>query len=362
MKTVTRVFALLLAIAMVGVLLVGCGTDKADKQPEEDGTIKIGLIVGTGGLGDQNFNDLAYNGLIQAQELYGIQFDYSEPQSASDYASYITQYAEDGSYDLIMLNASEAESALEELAPKYPNQKFSIIDTEVAGDNVVSIVKDFRDYTFLGGYLAGILTSDSTLPNAKDGANVGISLGVDSELFQNGALGFKAGAKLANPATEVQVGIVGSFSDPATAKESAKMMYDNGADIIMNLNGGSSLGVFNQARESGLYAIGVTTNQNQIAPDVILGSCIENLDVAVIDICRQLVENTWKSGVMRVSISTGYFDMVYDGSNVEIPQQAKDAVAAVRDALKDGTLTLPGSEAELDAWLADNANFNYVGK
>lgn len=369
MKTMKHVLALLLALTLVCTLLAGCGTKKIETDPAtQTGTqsesgekaVKIGLIVGTGGLGDQNFNDLAYNGLLEAQKLYGIEFDYSEPQSASDYASYITQYAEDGSYDLIMLNASEAESALEELAPKYPDQKFSIIDTMVDCENVMSIVKDFRDYPFLGGYLAGIMTTHPALQNANPEANVGISLGVDSELFQSGALGYKAGAMLANPETVVQVGIVGSFADPATAKESAKMMYDNGADIIMNLNGGSSLGVFNQAEESNLYSIGVATNQNPIAPDAIIGSCTENLGGAVVDICKQLIDGTWKGGVMEVSISTGYFDIVYDGSNLEIPQDVKDAVAAVRDAVKDGTLTLPTSEDELEGWVAEHSNFRYT--
>ncbi len=150
---------LLKVMGMVGLCLMlftACGgktiesTDSAE-QDGDDGTVKVGLIVGTGGLGDQNFNDLAYAGLEKARDELGITFDYSEPQSASDYATYITQYAEDGSYDLIMLNASEAESALAELAPKYPDQKFSIIDTTVEADNVVSLVKEFRDYTFLGG-------------------------------------------------------------------------------------------------------------------------------------------------------------------------------------------------------------------
>lgn len=361
MKNFKHLTAMLLVIALVAAMLAGCQTNSLGKDNDADDTIKIGLIVGTGGLGDQNFNDLAYNGLLQAQEQYGITFDYSEPQSASDYASYITQYAEDGSYDLIMLNASEAESALAELAPKYPDQKFSIIDVEVPGDNVMSIVKDFRDYTFLAGYLAGILTTDDTLPNTNSAVNVGISLGVDSELFQDGALGYEAGARLANPDATVQVGIVGSFSDPAMAKESAKMIYDSDADIIMNLNGGSSLGVFNQAEESGRYAIGVTSNQNSISPDVIVGSCIENLDVAVVDICKQLIDGTWKGGALMVGIGTGYFDMVYDGSNVPVSQAAKDAVAAVRDAIKNGTLTLPESKAELDSWLAENADFAYQG-
>lgn len=351
------------------VLLVGCGgkevetdtksKEKTDVAESGDKAVKIGLIVGTGGLGDQNFNDLAYAGLEQAQEKFGIEFDYSEPQSASDYATYITQYAEDGSYDLIMLNASEAESALADLAPKYPEQKFSIIDTEVKGDNIVSFVKDFRDYTFLGGYVAGALTADTSIPNMNEKENVGVVIGVDSPVMQDGALGFMAGAKLANPNVDVQVGIAGSFGDPAMGKEITKSLYDNGADIVMALAGGSGLGVINQAKESNLFAIGCTNNQNTLAPDNVIASEIEKLDIAVMQNCEKLINGEWKSGVELLGIPTGYFDIVYDESNVAVPQEVKDKLQGIYEDVKSKKLELPKTKEEVDAWAEKNNEYAY---
>lgn len=364
----------ILAMGLSAALLTGCGgksvdgdtnsknqesSDKSEAGKDSKETVKVGLIVGTGGLGDQNFNDLAYAGLEQAKEKYGIAFDYSEPQSASDYATYITQYAEDGSYDLIMLNASEAESALADLAPKYPDQKFSIIDTEVKGDNIVSFVKDFRDYTFLGGYVAGALTTDTENANMNDKANVGIVIGVDSPVMQDGALGYIAGAKLANPEAEVQVGIAGSFGDPAIGKEIAKSLYDNGADVVMHLAGGSGLGVINQAKESNLYAIGCTNNQNTLAPDNVIASELEKLDVAVMQTCEKLVNQEWKGGIELLGIPTGYFDITYDESNVVVPQAVKDKLTAIYKDIQSEKLTLPKTKDEVDAWAEKNSEYAY---
>mgnify|MGYP003281248077 FL=1 len=71
---------------------------------EESGAeekVKVGFIVGTGGLGDQGFNDIAYEGLKRAEEELGIELEYAEPQSVSDFEPLISQFAQDGSYDLI---------------------------------------------------------------------------------------------------------------------------------------------------------------------------------------------------------------------------------------------------------------------
>lgn len=36
----------------------------------------MGLVLNPGGLGDKNFNDMAYDGLLRAQEELGVEFDY----------------------------------------------------------------------------------------------------------------------------------------------------------------------------------------------------------------------------------------------------------------------------------------------
>jgi len=44
---------------------------------------KIGLILGTGGLGDKSFNDIAFAGCERAEGELGIVFDYAEPIAIS---------------------------------------------------------------------------------------------------------------------------------------------------------------------------------------------------------------------------------------------------------------------------------------
>ena len=75
--------ALLLALVML-VTLCACGS-KDNGKTDDNKTVKVGLILGTGGLGDKNFNDMAYAGMQAAQTELGITFDYLEPETVSDY-------------------------------------------------------------------------------------------------------------------------------------------------------------------------------------------------------------------------------------------------------------------------------------
>ena len=59
-------------------------------------------------------------------------------------------------------------------------------------------------------YSAGLLTTDTSVDKVNEEACVGIMIGVDNPNMQNGVLGYTAGARLANPDTEILTGIVGS--------------------------------------------------------------------------------------------------------------------------------------------------------
>ena len=120
----TRVKLLTVLLALI-VLLAACGTGQqapapapgesggqnaapVSEAPPVSSDVRIGLVVGTGGLGDQNFNDMAYFGLREAEAAFGISFDYSEPQSNADFEPHLTLFAETGLYDLIIVSSSMA--------------------------------------------------------------------------------------------------------------------------------------------------------------------------------------------------------------------------------------------------------------
>lgn len=357
-----KVLSLILIGLLTLSLLVGCNTKSVEleqnngsnnSEVESEKKVKIGLVVGTGGLGDQNFNDIAYSGLKQAEAEFGITLDYVEPQSVSDFETFITQFAQDGSYDLITIVTNEAASALEKVAAQFPDQKFSIVDAQVSAPNVKSILKDFSQMTFLSGVLGGYMTSDTSIDKINPDKVIGIITGLDIPNMRAAIAGYTAGAKYADEEVEVLVGTVGSFGDPAKGKELAKSQYGRKADMILQFAGGSGLGVINEAQESDRYAFGGASNQSNLAPQNIPASATENLAVRMYDDVKAIVEDTWKPGPEVGGLKENAVDLVYEGSEVEIPQSIIDKVEEVRQKVVNGELTVPGTVEEIDSWLKE---------
>ncbi len=358
-----KIMAKLLLIG-AAVSITGCTGKTITREPERteaakaeasrpEETIKVGFIVGTGGLGDQGFNDIAYEGLKRAEEELGIELEYAEPQSVSDFEPLISQFAQDGSYDLILSLDQQSQSALEKIAKLFPDQKFSAVDMDIQADNVKVIKKDFSQLAFLPGYFAGLLTTDTSVDKVNEDACVGIMIGVDNPNMQNGVLGFTAGAKLANPDTEVLTGIVGSYGDPAKGKDTAKVMYDKGAGIIMNFAGGSGLGLTNQAKESERLVIGGTSNVNATAPDVIAASAVELLGDRVYNDVQSVLDGTWKAGIDMGIIANGGVNITFEGTEVAVPDEIIKKIDHVRVLMEKEELILPSSAEEIDGWLEE---------
>lgn len=365
-----KLLACVLAGGMVVMSLSGCGgksitpeTEAATEAQKEGEAgvgsaettgkkIKIGFVVGTGGLGDQAFNDIAYEGLKKAEAELGIELEYAEPQSVSDFEPLISQFAQDGSYDLILSLDQQSQSALEKIAALFPDQKFSAVDMNIEADNVKVIKKDFAHMAFLPGYFAGLITADPSFEQINEAPVVGIMLGADNPNMQNGVLGYTAGAKLANPDIKVLTGVVGSYGDPAKGKDTAKVMYDKEADIILNFAGGSGLGLTNQAVEMNRFVLGGTSNVNHTSPDHMPACAVEMLSNRIYDDVQSVIDGSWKPGIEMGTIVNGGVDIVFEGSNIKVSQEIIDKIEKVRSLVVSGEITLPGTAEEVDSWVA----------
>ena len=121
---------------------------------------------------------MAYDGLKKAEIEYGISFDYYEPQTSSDFEGAFRQFADSGMYELIIGIGADQIDTMKEVAPSYPNQKFSIIDATLDLPNVKSIATKWEEQTFLCGVYAGLGTL-SNMEYANNKNVIGVILGMD---------------------------------------------------------------------------------------------------------------------------------------------------------------------------------------
>jgi basic membrane protein A len=303
--------------------------------------VNVAVVFASSGLGDKSFNDSLFKGITNAATDFGITWKYAEPHADTDYEVYMRQYAQSGEYNLIIANGFSQGSSLGLVAPDFPSQKFMIIDTEVDQPNVASYTFESEGAAYLAGVVAGLACKDPTIPFSNNKNTIGFVGGMDIPLINAFAAGYKAGALSVNPDIKVLIAYVGSWADPAKAKELALAQFQQGADIVYQVASQGGLGVIEGAKENGFLAIGQDDNQNYLAPDNMLLSVLKRIDNAGYQAVKSIVDGTWKAGVHNLGLADGGVDITFEQSNIKVPDSIMQAVATARQGIISGTIVVP---------------------
>ncbi len=258
---------------------------------------RVAIVFATGGLGDKSFNDSAYEGMEMAVEKLGVEFDQAEPSAITDYETYLTQFAATQRYDLIISIGFDQADALNNVAARFSNQKFAIIDMVVDQPNVASFVYEEKERGFLLGVAAALMTVRTDDAKINGDKKVGVIGGMKIPLIDANIAGFIAGAKYIDSDINVQHSYVGNWADPAKGKELTLSMIENGADVIWGAAGMSGLGVIKAAEEEGVYAMGADSDQGYLAPENVLSNGMKFVNNTVYMAIDQVINDNFQSGV-----------------------------------------------------------------
>ena len=239
-KLVSVLLAVLLMSSLVACSSKPTGQLDTDKPVENNESKMSAAFVTVQPLGDPTI-DLCYSGFEKAVEEFGFTKTTVVEAKAGEYEENLRALAEDG-YGLIIANMPELQEAVGRVAPDYPDTKFMIALGEAKGDNVISTWNKEQYGSFVTGVFAGMMTKTN---------KIGFLGGVDNDQLGRVGGGFIDGVKAINPAAEVEVLFVGSFTDPTKGKELSSVLYNNGADIVFHAAAQSGLGLFEAAKDMG---------------------------------------------------------------------------------------------------------------
>lgn len=346
-KTHIKTILILFIVMLFMFFLVDNNKKNLLNNEEEKKIFKIAIIFNQTGLGDKSFNDLCYEGMLQAQEKLGIEFDYIHVKNNEDYDDAYLNYAKDDTYDLIIGLGEEQEDSIKKIAKEYPKQRFTIIDSKLSLPNVSSIYTKWNEQTFLNGVLAGLCTTEAKQENDS----VGVILGKNLSYLEEGAIGFEAGVKYINPNINVIKATVGDFDNPAKAKEIGLLMYKKGVNYIQQLAGQSGFGVFAAAKEMNKYVFGVDANQNIYEPDYIVSTATRYADMIIYNEIESLVNDKWVAGVKELGLEDDVIGYEREGSNVKITSNIIKKVEEIKKLIIDGKIIIPSTQDELDVYL-----------
>ena len=329
----------------------GSGEGTSGSGGSDNSDINVGMVYALGGLGDNSFNDMAHQGIRNAQQEFGISFQNAEPSGPSDFRTLQRRYATqtNPAFDLVCVIGFNQANALTQNAPQFGDQKFMIVDAVVDEPNVASYTFKEHQGSFQVGHLAGLLTTRDFKAGAgqtNDQKVVGFVGGKENTLIKKFQAGYQAGVNHAGSDIEVKSAYVGSWSDPAAGKEIALSMYNSGADVIYHAAGGSGTGVFRAAQQKGRFAIGVDSAQSESLPkyaDVIVASMVKHVDTAVFNSVKHVVNGNFKGGnTVTLGLAENGVEASY-GTKLgdEIPQEVKSKMQESRKAIMNGEISVP---------------------
>ncbi|WP_177244533.1 BMP family protein [Streptomyces sp. yr375] len=346
----TRFSRTAVTVAVVALAAAGCGKSSTDSKASdtESGTYTgkgIGLAYDIGGKGDQSFNDAAYAGLQKAEKEFKISGQDIEPQdgeSDADKVQRLTQLAQSGHNPVIGVGFVYGP-AVKEVAAKFPNITFGIIDDDnVKAANVADLV--FHEEQ--ASYLAGVAAA-----KASKKAHIGFIGGVDIPLIHKFQAGYVQGAKSVNPNIKIESQYLtetpqeGGFSSPDKGKDAASGQIEAGADVLYHAAGLSGQGVISEAAAKKVWAIGVDSDQysqSSLAAykDYILGSALKNVGGAVYDLVKSVVDGKPLSGVVRGSLSNDGVGFADTNPKYKAMPDVVAAVDKAKKAIVDGMVTV----------------------
>ena len=108
-------------------------------------------------------------------------------------------------------------------------------------------------------------------------------------------IAFKAGALKVNPKVKVKISYIGGWFDPPKAKEAAIAQIEAGADLIY----AERFGVFEAAKEKGILAFGNMSDQNGLAPSVVITSPVWDMYPTIKFAIEMVKKKAWVAMDLR---------------------------------------------------------------
>ncbi|MEH7492857.1 BMP family protein [Neobacillus niacini] len=322
----------LIALALV-LLVAGCGAQEStgkDSSSKEDKK-KIALVLPEK-IGVNPFFQQMDEGAKKAADEFGVELKTIESTDHSAIEENLRVAVAEG-YDLIITSSFESEDALKKVATENPDRQFAIIDTVVDLPNVQSV--NFREHeaAFLLGAAAGLSTKSD---------KVGMVVAMDIPLMKKWTVAFEEGLKETNPDAEFLVNYVGSFTDPAKAKELALLQASKGADFVAGAAAVGDLGVFEAAKEQGIFTSGQDVDRTEVDPEHVVLSQLKGTDAAAYETVKAFANGDFKTGIVEYGLKEKGVGLTYVTHESKTPlnsfvgQEVIDQVKALHEEIVSG--------------------------
>lgn len=337
----TRAWLLVPAVAsLLAVTACSPGADAGAEKSDAESGGKAALVIAQGGLGDQSYNDLANAGFQKALEDTGLQGNTIESDDVVGQGEQLLRRAGQSGIDLVVDLEYSHNEIIGKVAQDFPDSDWVIFNAEAEGDNVASVLFQEQEGSYLAGALAAMQTTNTADPKINAEKKIGVIGGTSGVGIDKFLVGFMQGARDIDPEVEVLTAYSNDFADPAKGQQLAQTMYEQGADIVYAVAGGTGAGVFQAAQDADHYAIGVDDDQDGVAPGFVLTSVLKRGDLAVESVVGDYAKGDFPGGeTVTFGLKEGAVGLTdFEFTKEQIPQATIDKLAELKQGIIDGEI------------------------
>jgi basic membrane protein A and related proteins len=274
--------SLAIAALLVPACLVAAGGKAGGtRQP------RVGFVIYSGTVPSKRTLDgQMLAGFLQAEKKLAIQGRVVYVGPTQDPTAAITLLARQR-YDLILVALARLD-VVYAVARKFPRVRFFSIDTALQGPrpkpkNAQGSLYRAEEAGYLAGYLAALM--EGRRPGKHVISAVG---GVPYEGVNRWTVGYKAGAKKADPKIAGKIDYSQNFTNPAKCRAVALRQIAEGSGVVFNVAGACGLGALRAAKDQGVWGVGVDADQSYLGSHV-LTSALLRLDQGVVTVVQRFL-------------------------------------------------------------------------
>lgn len=319
----TAVWVALILILTFG--LMGCGGQQPAPQqpaPAQD-KMKVAFIyIGpTGDFGFSYSHDQGRKYLEQQLDYVQTTAVESVPEGP-DVARVLTELAEKGNKVIFATSFGYMDDVIN-VAQKYPN----VVFMHCSGYKTAANAGTYFGRIYQGRYLSGIVAGKMTKSNV-----IGYVAAFPIPEVVRGINAFTLGVRSVNPNAVVKVTWTNDWVDSAKAKDAAKSLLEQKADVIAQHQ--DSPGPIQAAEEKGVYSVGYHSDMSQFAPKGYLTAPVWNWGPYYVKTVKAVKEGTWKNEQYWGSMSENIVNIGPYGPAV--PEDVKKLVDAKKQEIVSG--------------------------
>jgi len=274
---------------------------------------------------------------LRIRDSLHAQISHIQTKTPAEFEENFRQYGNQH-YSLVFGHGFEFQDAARAVAPSYPQTQYVVTSGNTSGANVSGMVFGFAEPSFLAGMIAGSVTHSN---------RVGVIGGTELPPVRESFRAFEAGVHRVNPSAKVISSYIGNWDDVSAGKEQALAQLASGVDVIFQNADAAGLGIFQAVREANsAYVFGTNSNQNDIAPEVTLGSVAIDLPHAFLTVARQVQDHRFTPGIIALGMREQVVDLILNPRlSSRISATTRRSLDSTRVLINAGRFTVPSATA-----------------